>query len=617
MSNQTEEIKKDVTHSSSDGRKSENFKLNDTETETDDQEKMKSFDWTKYETHLNNEIQRKRKEFEKIYTKTLPYIQELEIYKGVVTHITEKNVIVDIGFKAEGVIPMSEFHKDNFNLEVGNHMEVMVVKIDYKGQCILSYQKAKTLRNWQRINEAYEKGEIILGYVVARTKGGLIVEIFEIECFLPGSHINVKPVRDYDVYVGKTMEVKVVKINQKTKNVVVSHKVLIERDIEEQRKEMISKLDKGQVLEGKIKNILPYGAFVDLGGVDALLHITDMSWPHISHPTEVVQLEQELKFVVLGVDKDKNRVQLGLKQLQPHPWSSLDKNLKVGSKVKGKVSVIADYGAFVEIIPGVEALLHISEMSWSSDLSSPQDFVQIGDELEAIILTIDRQERKMSLSVKQLTTDPWIDIQKKYPVGSKHVGVVRKFTNFGVFLELEKGISGIIYTNDLSWLKKIKHSSEFCNLNDKLEVIVLSSDPKTRRLNLGHKQLTENPWDKYGKIFHVGSIHNGVITNIFDKGATIRLYNKEKEQELEAFSPLRFLEKKDGNIVEKGEKTNFKILEFNKETKKIVVSHTSVYRDKDQKKEQRISRNRKLEKSTLGDIAGLAKLKEQIEKEKK
>ncbi|WP_185855825.1 30S ribosomal protein S1 [Blattabacterium cuenoti] len=624
MSNQTEEIKKDV--------KSLDSNLYDVNLEKskNDKEKIKSFDWTKYETHNNNEIQKKRKEFEEIYTKTLPDIQELEIYKGIVTLITNKNVIVDIGFKAEGAIPINEFREDFNFFEVGSSIEVMVVKMDYKGQCILSYQKAKTLRNWKRINEAYEKGEVILGYVAARTKGGLIIEIFDIECFLPGSHINVKPVRDYDIYVGKTMEVKVVKINRKTKNVVVSHKVLIERDIEEQRKEMISKLDKGQVLEGKIKNILPYGAFVDLGGVDALLHITDMSWPHINHPTEVVQLEQELKFVVLGVDKDKNRVQLGLKQLQPHPWNSLDKNLKVGSIVKGKVSVLADYGAFVEIIPGVEALLHISEMSWSSDLSSPQDFVQIGDKLETMILTIDRQERKMSLSLKQLTPDPWISIQKKYPIGSKHLGVVRKFTNFGVLLELEKGISGIVYTNDLSWLKKIKHSSEFCNINDRLEIIVMSLDIQTRRLNLGHKQLTENPWNKYENIYHVGSIHHGIIINLFDKGATVKFpvttTDKEKEdkeqkfEEFEAFAPLRFLEKKDGKYLKIGEKVNFKIIEFNKETKKIVVSHTSIYKDykdgKQQKKEHRV-RSRKLEKSTLGDIAGLAKLKEKIEKEKK
>ncbi|AWU44296.1 30S ribosomal protein S1 [Blattabacterium punctulatus] len=605
MSNQTEETKKKPTHSS------DRINSSDRNIKLKYQEKEKSFDWTKYETHLNNEIKEERKKWEKIYEETLPDIHELEIYKGIVTNIMDNHVIVDIGFKAEGSIPIREF-KENLNFEVGSNMEVMVVKMDYKGQCILSYQKAKTLRNWQKINQAYTKEEVILGYVAARTKGGLIVEIFEIECFLPGSHINVKPVRDYDTYVGKTMEVKVVKINKKTKNVVVSHKVLIERDIEEQRKEMISKLDKGQVLEGKIKNILPYGAFVDLGGVDALLHITDMSWHHINHPTEVVQLEQELKFVVLGVDKDKNRVQLGLKQLLPHPWNSLDEKLKVGSKVKGKVSVLADYGAFVEIIPGVEALLHISEMSWSSDLSSTQDFVQIGDELEAIILTIDRQERKMSLSIKQLTSDPWINIHKKYPIGSKHMGLIRKFTNFGVFLELEKGISGIIYTKDLSWIKKIKHPSEFCNINDQLEVIILFLDFQTRKLNLGHKQLTENPWDKYEKIYYVGSIHNGVIENLLDKGASIQF----SDQEIEAFAPLRSLEKKDGSILKKGEKINFKVVDLNKETKKIVVSHTAIYRDRDQKKEKRM-RNRKLEKSTLGDIAGLVKLKEKIEKEKK
>ncbi|WP_185873619.1 30S ribosomal protein S1 [Blattabacterium cuenoti] len=577
-------------------------------------EKIQSFDWTKYETHFNNEKQKERKKFEEIYEKTLPKVQELEIYKGIVTHVTEKHIIVDIGFKAEGVISISEFSKDkdNVSFDIGSPIEVMLVKMDYKGQCIISYQKAKILRNWQRINKSYEKGEVILGYVVARTKGGLIIEIFDIECFLPGSHINVKPVRDYDTYVGKTMEVKVVKINQKTKNVVVSHKVLIERDIEEQKKEMISKLDKGQVLEGKIKNILPYGAFVDLGGVDALLHITDMSWPHINHPTEVVQLEQELKFVVLGVDKDKNRVQLGLKQMHPHPWNSLDKNLKIGSIIKGKVSVIADYGAFIEIIPGVEALLHISEMSWSTDLSSTQDFVQIGEEIEAIILTIDRQERKMSLSIKQLTPDPWINIKHKYPVGSQHTGYVRKFTNFGILLKLEKNIYGIIYTNDLSWTKKIKHPSEFCKINDELKVVIISLDTQTRRLNLGHKQLMENPWNKYEKIYYTGSIHDGIIVNFLEKGATI-LINKE----IEAFAPLRFLEKKDGKIIKKGEKINFKVIEFNKENKKIIVSHTSVYRDQHDKNKRKDQRSRKFERSTFGDIAGLVKLKEKIEKEKK
>ncbi|WP_185864235.1 30S ribosomal protein S1 [Blattabacterium cuenoti] len=610
MSNQTEEIKKNKFHLYE--KNNENLIIGNDYGGSN----KNSFDWAKYENHSNDKIQQiERKKIEEIYVKTLPDIHELEIYQGIITYITDKNVIVDIGFKAEGIIPISEFR--NCNITIGLKIEVMVVKIDYKGQCILSYLKAKTLRNWQKINQTYEKSEVVLGYVAARTKGGLIIEIFDIECFLPGSHINVKPVRDYDTYVGKTMEVKVVKINQKTKNVVVSHKVLIERDMEEQRKEMISKLDKGQVLEGKIKNILPYGAFVDLGGVDALLHITDMSWPHINHPTEVVQLEQELKFVVLGVDKEKNRVQLGLKQLQPHPWNSLDKDLKVGSRVKGKVTVLADYGAFVEIIPGVEALLHISEMSWSTDLSSTQDFVQIGDELEAIILTIDRQERKMSLSVKQLTEDPWTNIQNRYTVGSKHIGTVKKFTNFGVLLELDKEISGIVYNNDLSWEKKLKHSSEFCNINDKLEIIILSIDPQSRRLSLGHKQLKENPWNCYEKIYYVGSIHQGVISNIFDKGATIHFIEKENNGGgyIEAFAPLRYLEKKNGSYPKKGDKMDFKIIEFNKDTRKIVVSHVSVYRDrnKDQRKEQR--RGRKLERSTLGDIAGLAKLKEKIEKE--
>ncbi|WP_185864810.1 30S ribosomal protein S1 [Blattabacterium cuenoti] len=568
------------------------------------------FDWDKHEIQINNE-KINNKKLESIYTNNLPKVKELETYKGVITNITDRNIIVDFGFKAEGIIPLSEF-RENFPFKIGSDIEIMVVKIDYKGECILSYQKAKMLRNWKQINEVYEKSEVILGYVAARTKGGLIVELFDIECFLPGSHINVKPVRDYDTYVGKTIEVKVVKINKKTKNVVVSHKILIERDIEEQRKEMISKLDKGQVLEGKIKNILPYGAFVDLGGVDALLHITDMSWPHINHPTEIVQLEQKLKFVVLGVDKEKNRVQLGLKQLQPHPWDSLDPTLKVGSKVKGKVSVLADYGAFIEILPGVEALLHISEMSWSTDLSSPKDFLQIGDEIETIILTIDREDRKMSLSVKRMTEDPWININSKYTIGSQHEGIVKKFMNFGLFVEFKDGISGLLYTSDLSWTKKIKHPSEFCNINDELKVIVISLDYKRRKLILGHKQLMVNPWNKYEKIYMMDSIHSGIILNIFDKGATVKFYDS-----LETFVPKRFLEKKNGTQFKAGEVAEFKVVEFNKDIKKILFSHTATYRiSRIQKKEKRI-RNRKFERSTLGDIEGLMKLKEQIEKDKK
>ncbi|WP_185868299.1 30S ribosomal protein S1 [Blattabacterium cuenoti] len=601
MSNQNEKI---ITQQTSHHHFNESIK------ETDDLET--NFDWTKYdESFIRQEREQKRKKYEEIYVKTLPDVQELEIYGGKIISIHTKTVLVDFGFKAEGIIPMSEF-KENLSIKVGDHLEVMVEKIDYKGQCLLSYQKAKMLRNWEKINNAYNNSEVILGYVSARTKGGLIVEVFEIECFLPGSHINVKPVRDYDTYVGKTMEIKVVKINQKTKNVVVSHKVLIEKDIEEQKKEMISKLDKGQVLEGKIKNILPYGAFVDLGGVDALLHITDMSWPHINHPTEVVQLEQQLKFVVLGVDKEKNRIQLGLKQLQPHPWDSLDNALKIGSKVNGKVSVLADYGAFIEIIPGVEALLHISEMSWSSDLSSTKDFVKVGDKIEAMILTIDRKERKMSLSMRQLTQDPWKDIHNKYSVGSKHFGTVKKFTNFGVVVELEEGIYGILYTHDFSWTKKIKHPSEFCNINSKLEVVVLSLDSQTRRLILGHKQLKENPWKKYESIYFIGSIHKGQISNIFDKGAHVQFVDNHF---LDAFVPMRFLEKKDGTFLKKGETSSFRVLEFNKDNKKIIISHTSTYRDKEHKKDQRV-RNRKFERSTLGDLEGLVRLKEKIEKEK-
>nr|QID55111.1 30S ribosomal protein S1 [Blattabacterium sp. (Euphyllodromia sp.)] len=574
-----------------------------------------NFDWAKYEINIDKKTKEERKEIEKIYSNTLPKIKELEIYTGTITNFTDKIVLVDIGFKSEGSIPINEFRENMSIIEVGNKIEVMVIKMDYKGQCILSYQKSKMFRNWEKINEIYDKSEVVLGYVVARTKGGLIVEIFDIECFLPGSHINVKPVRDYDTYVKKTMEVKVVKINKKTKNVVVSHKVLIERDIEDQKKEMISKLDKGQVLEGKIKNILPYGAFVDLGGVDALLHITDMSWPHINHPTEVVQLDQEIKLVVLGVDKDKNRVQLGLKQLLPHPWDSLDKDLKVGSKIKGKVSVLTDYGAFVEILPGVEALLHISEMSWSTDLSSPQDIVQIGDVLNAIILTIDRKERKMSLSVKQLMEDPWINIEKKYSVGNKHIGLVKKFTNFGGFIELEKGISGIIYINDLSWTRKIKHISDFCKINDKLEVIVLSLDIKTRKLNVGHKQLTNNPWNNYEKTYKVGSIHQGMVLKSFDKGATVQF---KKDTNLEIFVPFRFLEKKNGNFIKNGETENFKVIDFNKDTKKIVISHTSTHKELYSKKDKKRKKsNIKFEKSTLGDIEGLARLKKQIEQEQK
>lgn len=573
-----------------------------------------NFDWLSYENehYINN-----KEEYEKlknIYTKTIPNIKELNIYKGIITSITDKEVIVDIGFKAEGVISAAEFKGKD--LKIGDIIEVMVRKKDYKGQCILSYQKAKIFKNWERINKSYENGEVVIGYVASRTKGGLIVVVFDIECFLPGSHINVKPVRDYDLYVGKTLEVKVVKINPKNRNVVVSHKILIERDIEEQRVELISKLEKGQIVEGKVKNITAYGAFIDLGGVDALLHITDMSWKRIEHPSEKVELDEILNLVVLSVDREKNRVQLGIKQLQPHPWTLLDSStLKVGDKIKGIVSQLVDYGAFIEISPGIEGLIHVSEMSWSSHLQSPQDFVQIGDEIEAVILVLNMEERKLSLSIKQLTPDPWIGIEEKYPLRSHNKGIVSNFTNFGVFVELEAGIRGLIYTIDLSWDKKIKHPSEFCNKGDEIDVIILGVDSKAKRLHLGHKQLTANPWDKYEKIFTIDSIHSGYIIDIFDKGAVVKLGN---DYLIEAFSPKRFLEKKDGTYLKKDEKVDFKIIEFNKELKRILVSHTGIFRKEEKRKIEEKNKRKKIEKSTLGgELHELIELKNQMERERK
>lgn len=600
MSDQTEEIQKD-TNFSLEKRSASNANV-----------ALEDFDWVAHENGLSSEEKFEYERLEEIYTKTIPDIHELEIYKGTVTHITDREVIVDIGFKAEGVVSSSEF-RDNPSLRIGDTVEVMVGKRDYKGQCILSYQKAKVFRNWERINKAHENGEVVIGYVAARTKGGLIVVIFDIECFLPGSHINVKPVRDYDLYVGKTLEVKVVKINPKNKNVVVSHKVLIERDIEEQRVELISKLEKGQVVEGKVKNITPYGAFIDLGGVDALLHITDMSWKRVEHPSEQVELDQVLKLVVLGVDRDKNRVQLGMKQLQPHPWTSLDPELKIGNKIKGVVSQLADYGAFIEISPGIEGLIHVSEMSWSSDLQSAQDFVQVGDEVEAVVLVLDREERKLSLSIKQLTPDPWIGIEAKYAVGSKHTGTVNNFTNFGVFVELEPGVRGLIYTPDLSWDKKIKHPSEFCDKGDQMEVIILGLDVTARRLHLGHKHLTNNPWDEYEKIYALGTIHTGKAIDVFDKGAIIQF----GDHKVEAFAPARHLEKEDGSRIKKEEKADFRIIEFSKDSKRVVVSHTATFRKEDQRQADQHIKRQKVEKSTLGgELDELLRLKDQMEKDK-
>ena len=486
---------------------------------------------------------------------------------------------------------------------------------DKSGQLQLSHKKARTLKAWDRVNEYHESGEIVNGFVKSRTKGGMIVDVFGIEAFLPGSQIDVKPIKDYDQFVGKTMEFKVVKINPEFKNVVVSHKALIEADIEGQKKEIIAQLEKGQVLEGTVKNITSYGVFIDLGGVDGLIHITDLSWSRVNHPSEILSDGQVVKVVILDFDDEKTRIQLGMKQLEAHPWDALSADLKVGDKVKGKVVVLADYGAFVEVAPGVEGLIHVSEMSWSTHLRSAGDFVKIGDEVEAVVLTLDREERKISLGIKQLTPDPWADIQTKYPVGSQHVGTVRNFTNFGVFVELEEGIDGLIYISDLSWTKKIKHPSEFCAVGDKLDVVVLELDTEARRLSLGHKQLTENPWDKFETKYAEGTVHSGKATDVFDKGAQVQF----EDAEVEAFAPSRLLEKEDGSKIKKGETADFKVIEFNKEFKRVVVSHTGIFRDEEKKaaKEAKpAASSSNEEKSTLGDIDALAELKKRMEEGK-
>ena len=501
-----------------------------------------------------------------------------EVVDGVVVFLTDRDAIIDINAKSEGVISLNEF-RYNPGLKVGDTVEVLIdVREDSTGQLILSHRKARTIKAWERVNKAHDEGTIVNGFVKCRTKGGMIVDVFGIEAFLPGSQIDVKPIRDYDVYVDKTMEFKVVKINHEFKNVVVSHKALIEADIEEQKKEIIGQLEKGQVLEGVVKNITSYGVFVDLGGVDGLVHITDLSWSRINHPNEIVELDQKLNVVILDFDENKSRIQLGLKQLSSHPWDSLGEAVKVGDKVKGKVVVIADYGAFIEVADGVEGLIHVSEMSWSTHLRSAQDFVTVGDEVEAVILTLDRDTRKMSLGIKQITPDPWTDITKKYPVGSTHKGIVRNFTNFGVFAEMEEGIDGLIYISDLSWTKKIKHPSEFTNIGDELEVVVLELDVEGRKLSLGHKQTTENPWDKYQKDFALGTKHTASIFEIVDKGATINF-----NDEIVAFVPTRHLEKEDGTKLQKGEEVQFEIIEFNKEFKKVVASHMTIHKEEEAK----------------------------------
>ena len=579
-----------------------------------------NFDWDAYANDSIVPASEKEALTQK-YAETLSKVGEKEVVEGTVISMNKREVVVNIGYKSDGIISLSEF-RYNPELKVGDKVEVYVeTQEDKKGQLTLSHKQARALRSWDRVNEALENDEIIKGYVKCRTKGGMIVDVFGIEAFLPGSQIDVKPIRDYDVYVGKTMEFKVVKINQEFKNVVVSHKALIEAELEQQKKEIIGKLEKGQVLEGTVKNITSYGVFIDLGGVDGLIHITDLSWGRVNHPNEIVQLDQKLNVVILDFDDEKKRIALGLKQLTPHPWDALSADLKVGDTVKGKVVVMADYGAFVEIAPGVEGLIHVSEMSWSQHLRSAQDFMKVGDEVEAVVLTLDREERKMSLGIKQLKADPWQNIEEKYGVGTKHTAIVRNFTNFGVFVEIEEGVDGLIHISDLSWTKKVKHPAEFTQIGAPIEVVVLEIDKENRRLSLGHKQLEENPWDVFETIFTVDSIHEGTITEIFEKGAVVAL-----PYGVEGFATPKHLVKEDGTQAKVEEKLQFKVIEFNKAAKRIIVSHSRVFEDV-QKSEEKAKKSaeekstkkavkqvkEKLEKTTLGDITELAALKEQME----
>ena len=585
---------------------------------------IEDFNWDAYEsgdavTNVSKE------ELEKAYDSTLNKVNDREVVDGTVIAMNKREVVVNIGYKSDGIIPLSEF-RYNPDLKVGDTVEVYIEnQEDKKGQLILSHKKARATRSWDRVNAALENEEIIKGYIKCRTKGGMIVDVFGIEAFLPGSQIDVKPIRDYDVFVGKTMEFKVVKINQEFKNVVVSHKALIEAELEQQKKEIIGKLEKGQVLEGTVKNITSYGVFIDLGGVDGLIHITDLSWGRVSDPREVVSLDQKLNVVILDFDDEKKRIALGLKQLTPHPWDSLDPNLKVGDHVKGKVVVMADYGAFIEIAPGVEGLIHVSEMSWSQHLRSAQDFMKVGDEIEAVILTLDREERKMSLGIKQLKADPWETIEEKYPIGSKHTAKVRNFTNFGVFVEIEEGVDGLIHISDLSWTKKIKHPSEFTQIGADIEVQVLEIDKENRRLSLGHKQLEENPWDVFETVFTVGSIHEGTIIEMLDKGAVVAL-----PYGVEGFATPKHLVKEDGSQAQLDEKLEFKVIEFNKDAKRIILSHSRIFEDaakaeekaekkatkKSSKKEEAPMIQNQAASTTLGDIDALAALKEQLEGKK-
>ena len=595
-------------------------------TESKVQTPIEEFDW---EAYANGETagSKSREELINTYNESMKTAKDNEVVNGIVKSITKREVRVDIGMKSDAIIPISEF-RYNPDLKVGDEVEVFIEALEDKnGQLRLSHKKACQARAWDRVNQALENDEIIKGYVQSRTKGGMIVNVFGIEAFLPGSQIDVRPIRDYDVFVDKTMEFKVVKINQEYKNVVVSHKALIEAELEAQKREIISKLEKGQVLEGKVKNITPYGVFVDLGGVDGLVHITDLSWGRVSDPREVVELDQDIKVVIIDFDDEKKRIALGLKQLQPHPWDSLDSELKVGDHVKGRVVVMADYGAFVEVQPGVEGLIHVSEMSWSQHLRSAQDFLKVGDEVEAVILTLDREERKMSLGIKQLKKDPWENIEEKYAIGSRHTAKVRNFTNFGVFVEIEEGVDGLIHISDLSWTKKIKHPSEFTQVGNDIEVQVLEIDKGNRRLSLGHKQLEENPWDVFETVFTVGSVHEGTITEIMDKGAVISL-----PYGVEGFATPRHLQKEDGTQAQLDEKLNFKVIEFNKDSKRIILSHSRIAEDA--KKPERAHRpnngpkkapraaeetvaSQQIEKTTLGDLGALQALKEKMQEAEK
>ena len=563
---------------------------------------LKEFDWHNFEEGIEKVDEKKLEDFDKLVKENFVETLTNKVVEGTVVHISDRDAIIDINAKSEGVISLNEF-RYNPNLSVGDKVEVLIdIREDASGQLILSHRKARVINAWDRVNSAHDSGEIVNGFVKCRTKGGMIVDVFGIEAFLPGSQIDVKPIRDYDQFVNKTMEFKVVKINHEFKNVVVSHKALIEADIELQKKEIIKQLEKGQILEGSVKNITTYGVFMDLGGVDGLIHITDLSWSRINHPNEIVELDQKLKVVILDFDEDKSRIQLGLKQLSKHPWEALGDDIKIGDVVKGKVVVIADYGAFIEIAEGVEGLIHVSEMSWSTHLRSAQDFVNVGDKIEAKILTFDREERKMSLGVKQLTPDPWTDITKKYPVGSKHTGMVRNFTNFGVFVELEEGVDGLIYISDLSWTKKIKHPRDFCNANENIEVVVLELDVDNRKLSLGHKQLTENPWDKYEKEFELNSIHKSEISEMVPKGAIVKF-----NEDVTGFVPSRHLVKQDGSKLEPNEQADFKVIEFNKDSKRIVLSHTQTFEKKEDesskpKKKKKAKPNIEEEsKNTIGD----------------